>query len=85
LGDLAVELDDDAHRGTGSHGERGGDRRGSGELLGAQRRRDLLSTGVDVALAPAVFEGRTDLRQAQMRGGGGSGSAAQNSHGIAVG
>jgi hypothetical protein len=35
LGDLAVELDDDAHRGTGGRGECDGDRRGSGELLGA--------------------------------------------------
>src|ERR1700722_7278649 len=44
--DLAVELDDDAHCGTGGRGECGGDRRGSGELLGAQRRRNVLSAGV---------------------------------------
>ena len=85
FGDLAVELDNDADRGTGSRGERGGDRRGSGELLSAQRRRDLLSTGVDVALPASAFEGRTDLLQAQMCGVGWCRGAAQNSQGIAVG
>jgi hypothetical protein len=37
VGALAVEPDDDAHRRAGRHGERGGDRRGSGELFGAVR------------------------------------------------
>jgi hypothetical protein len=61
VGDLAVELDDDAHRGTGGRGECGGDRRGSGELCGAQCRRDVLSADIDVALAPSVFEGGSDF------------------------
>jgi hypothetical protein len=37
VGALAVEPDDDAHRRAGRRGERGGDRRGSGELFGAVR------------------------------------------------
>ena len=57
VGDLAVQLDDDAHRGTGGRGECGGDRGGGGELLGAQHSRDLLGAGIEVALSPSVFEG----------------------------
>jgi hypothetical protein len=64
FGDLAVEFDDDADRGAGGRGERRGDRRGSGQLFGAQRCPDLSGAGVDVALAPSVFEGRPDLGQA---------------------
>jgi hypothetical protein len=57
VGDLAVELDDDADRGDGGRGECGGDRGGGGELLGAQYRRDLPGAGIYVALAPSMFEG----------------------------
>ena len=60
LGDLAVEFDDDAHRGSGGRAERGGDRRGSGELLDAQHRRDLLSTNVHIALAPTMLKSWID-------------------------
>jgi len=56
LGDLAVEFDIDAHRGSGGRAERGDDRRGSGELLDAQHRRDLLSTNVHIALVPTMFK-----------------------------
>jgi hypothetical protein len=35
VADLAVELDDDAHRGAGGRGVSGDERRGSGELFGA--------------------------------------------------
>ena len=42
VSDLEVQLDDDAYRGAGSRSECGGDRSGSGELLGAQHSRDLL-------------------------------------------
>src|SRR5277367_3995962 len=56
VGDLAVQLDDDADRGPGGRGERGGDRGRGGELLGAQRCRDLLGTGVEVALSPSALE-----------------------------
>ena len=51
--DLAVQLGDDADRGAGGRGERGGDRGGGGELLGAQHGLDLLGPGVEVALAPS--------------------------------
>ena len=43
VGDLAVEPDDDAHRRAGRRGERGGDRRGSGELFGAVRSAAAIS------------------------------------------
>jgi hypothetical protein len=56
-GDLAVQFGDDADRGAGGRGVSGGDRGGSGELLGAQRGRDFLSAGIDVASASSVFEG----------------------------
>ena len=52
VGDLAVELGDDADRGAGGRGERGGDRGGGGELLGAQHGRDLLGADIEVALSP---------------------------------
>jgi hypothetical protein len=37
--------------------KRGGERRGRGELLGAQHCRDLLGAGIEVGLSPSVFEG----------------------------
>src|SRR5882757_3451240 len=46
VGDLTVQLDDDADRGPGGRGECGGDCGGGGELLGAQRSGDLL--GADI-------------------------------------
>ena len=82
VADLAVQLDDDADRGPGRRGECGGT--GARERFGAQHGRNLLSAGIEVALSPSVFEGRPDLRQAQMRGFSGRGSAAQNGQGIAV-
>ena len=54
--DLAVQLGDDADRGPGGRGERGGDRGGGGELLGTQRCRDLLGAGIEVALSPSTFQ-----------------------------
>ena len=68
IGDLAVELGDDADRGAGAGPERGGDRGGRGELLGAQHGLNLQCPGVEVALAPSGFERRADLRQAQAPG-----------------
>jgi len=56
VGDLAVQLDDDADRGPGGRGECGSDRGGGGELLGAQRCGDLLGAGIEVALSPSTFE-----------------------------
>ena len=53
IGDLAVQLGDDADRGAGGRGERGGDRGGGGELLGAQRGRISLGAGIEVALPPS--------------------------------
>ena len=60
LADVAVEFGDDAHRGMGGDGERGRDRGGGGQLLGAQRGADLVGARGDVALAPATFERRLD-------------------------
>jgi hypothetical protein len=57
IGDLAVQLDDDADRGAGGRGECGGDRGGSSELLGAQHCCDLFGPGIEVALSPTAFEG----------------------------
>ena len=56
LGDLAVQLGDDADRGAGGRGERGGDRGRGGELLGAQHCCDLFGAGIEVALSPTAFE-----------------------------
>jgi hypothetical protein len=84
LGDLAVELTDDAYRSAGGRGERGSERRWCSQLCGAQRSRDLLGAGIDVALTPTVFEGGSDLGQAQMSCLGRSGSATEDGQGIAV-
>ena len=73
VGDLTVQLADDPDRGTGGRGERGGDRGGGGELLGAQRGW-ISWARVEVALSSAAFEGGTDLGQAQMRGSSGVGA-----------
>lgn len=64
VGDLVVQFTDHGYRGAGGRGECGGDRGGCGELLGAQRCEDLLSSGIDVALSPSMFECRPDLGQA---------------------
>ena len=45
VADLAVEFGDDADRGAGGGGERGGDRGGCGELLGSQRGLDVAEPG----------------------------------------
>ena len=72
-------------RSAGAGPERGGDRGGRGELLGAQHGLNLLCPGVEVALAPSGFERRPDLRQAQPRGVGGGRGAAQDGQRVAVG
>jgi hypothetical protein len=56
VGDLVVQLGDDADRGPGGGGECGGDRGRGGELLGAQRCCDLLGADVEVAYSPSAFE-----------------------------
>jgi hypothetical protein len=64
LGDLAVELGDDAHCGAGGGPERVGDRGRCGQLLRAQRGLDFMGTGGDIAFAATTFERSLDRRPA---------------------
>ena len=81
----SVELGDDADRGGGGGPERGRDRSGCGEVLGAQRGLDLAGPGVDVALAASGFERDADLGQAQPGALIGGRGAAQHGQRVAVG
>src|SRR4051794_33515165 len=55
LADLAIEFGDDADRSAGAGPERGSERGGCGELLGAQHFLNLQCAGVEVALSSSGF------------------------------
>jgi hypothetical protein len=55
IGDLMVEFGDDSDRSPGAGPERGGDRGGCRQLLGAQHFLNLQCSSVEVALAPSGF------------------------------
>src|SRR5690349_13174190 len=61
VANLAVQFGDDGDHGAGGRRECCGDGGGSGELFGAQRGLNFLSSGIDVALSPSTFECRPDL------------------------
>ena len=85
LGDLAVQLGDDAYRGACGGAERRGDRGRSGQLLGPQRGPDLAGTGGDIAFPPTTFESGLDRRQVQVSTLLGGGCAIEHPQRIAVG
>ncbi len=66
LADVAVQLGDDADGGAGGGRERRGDRRGCGQLFGAQGDPDFAGAGGDIALPAAAFERGLDRGQAQV-------------------
>ena len=63
LADLVVQLGDDADGGAGGGRERRGDRRGCGQLFGAQRGPDFAGAGGDIALPATAFERGLDRGQ----------------------
>src|SRR6185437_17058506 len=65
LADLVVQLADDADGGAAGGRERRGDRRGCGQLFGAQCDPDFAGAGGDIALPATAFEGGLDRGQAQ--------------------
>ena len=65
LADLVVQLGDDADGGAGGGRERRSDRRGCGQLFGAQRGPDFAGAGGDIALPATAFERGLDRGQAQ--------------------
>ena len=85
LADLAVQLGDDADGGAGGGSERRGDRRGCGQLLGAQGGPDFAGTGGDIALPATVFERGLDRGQAQVGALLGAGGPARHPRRVAVG
>ena len=85
LGDLAVQLGDDADRGAGGGPNAAATGAGAASCSVPQRGLDFAGAGGDIALPPTAFERGLDRRQVQVGALLGGGCAIQHPQRIAVG